>query len=61
MESEFIGSTRVMFMPGNGPMGSARGVASTIVRMGVLTVESLSGASSMGLGITISGELTTLQ
>jgi hypothetical protein len=45
-----------MFMPGNGPMGRAMGVECILVRMGVGMLGSSSGASSMALGTTISGD-----
>lgn len=45
-----------MFMRGNGPMGRAMDVECTLVRMGVDMSGSSSGASSMALATTISGD-----
>ena len=56
-ELGFIGFILVMFMLGSGLMGSAMAVELTPVRMGVGMLGSSSGVGSMGLDITISGEV----
>ena len=47
--------TLVMFMKGSGLMGNPMAVGHTLLRMGVSMLGSSSGASSMGLVITITG------
>ena len=56
MDLECTGSILVMFMPENGLMGSVMGVEFILVMMEVNMLGSSSGALSMALVITISGE-----
>lgn len=55
MDLGSIGFILVMFMLGNGLMGRVMGVEFIHVRMGAVMLGNSSGASSMGLATTISG------
>ena len=57
MELGCIGFIQVMFMLGSGLTGSVMDVECILVRMAAIMWGSSSGVSSMGLVITISGEL----
>lgn len=57
MDLAFTGFIRVMFMLGNGLMGRVMGVECILVRMEVATLGNSSGASSMDLATTISGNM----
>ena len=59
MELGCIDSSRVMFMPESGLMGSVMGVEYILVRMGAAMLGSSSGVLNMDLVIITSGKLVS--